>query len=384
MFCSSPGKGIKGPSKVMIEPLDRKIIQVDGSYGEGGGQILRTSLGLSCVLGRTIEVDNIRKTRRKPGLQPQHLTAVKAAAAICNARVEGAELSSTSLRFSPGRIIGGDYSFDVAEKTGSAGSTSLVLQTIMLPLCFAERPSTVTISGGTHVPWSPAYHYLRHVFSTALSRGGASMDISIEKWGWYPIGGGRVFARIDPIRAFSLNAIIERGKLKRVSGISAVSNLPQDIAIRQRSRALNSLRQRNVDAAIEVVSAPSPGKGTFVFLLAEFDNIAAGFDALGAPGKRAEAVADEACCALFEYLDTTGALDPHLADQIIPYCVLSESASEFTTSRVTRHLLTNIWVVQQFTSAVISVEGKVGEPGRIRVRPGWRNGETRRHGDAGD
>ena len=139
--------------------------------------------------------------------------------------------------------------------------------------------------------------------------------------------------------------------------------------MRQRSRVLNALRQRGVDAAIEIVSAPSPGKGTFVFLLAEFDNIAAGFDALGAPGKRAEAVADEACRALFEYLDATGALDPHLADQIIPYCAVSENASEFTISRVTRHLLTNIWVVQQFTSALISVEGKEGEEGRIRVRP---------------
>ena len=354
----------------MVNPSQDAVLSIDGSYGEGGGQILRTSLALSCALGKTIEIDNIRKARRKPGLQPQHLTAVKAAAAICKARVEGAGLSSTSLRFSPGRIIGGDYSFDVAEKKGSAGSTSLILQTIMLPLCFAERPSTVAVSGGTHVPWSPSFHYCQQVFSTALSRAGASVDLSLEKWGWYPIGGGRIFARINPIRALSLNAIIGRGKLKGVSGISAVSNLPQDIAIRQRSRALNALRQRGVDAAIEIVSAPSPGKGTFVFLLAEFDTITAGFDALGAPGKRAEVVADEACRALFEYLDTTGALDPHLADQIIPYCALSESASEFTTSRVTRHLLTNIWVVQQFTAVDIFVEGKVGEPGRIRVLPG--------------
>jgi len=354
----------------MSGPLDKKILRIDGSYGEGGGQILRTALALSCVFGREIEIDNIRKARKKPGLQPQHLTALKAAAAICNARVEGAGLSSTAIRFSPGPVAGGDYAFDVAEKKGSAGSTSLVLQTIMLPLCFAERPSTVTLSGGTHAPWSPSFHYLRQVFSNALTRAGASVDLSIEKWGWYPIGGGRVFARIDPMSAFSLNAIIVRGKLKGVSGISAVSNLPQDIAVRQRSRALNALRQRGVDAAIELVSAPSPGKGTFVFLLAEFDNITAGFEALGAPGKRAEAVADEACCLLFEYLDATGALDPHLADQIIPYCALSESASEFTTSRVTRHLLTNIWVVQRFTAADISVEGREGEEGRIRVRPG--------------
>ena len=342
-------------------------MHIDGSYGEGGGQILRTSLMLSCVLGRPVAIINIRRARRKPGLQPQHLTAVKAAATISHAHVQGAELSSTSLLFSPGTVTGGDYSFDVSEKQGSAGSTSLVLQTVLLPLCFAEHPSTVTVTGGTHVPLSPTFHYLKNVFLPMLSHIGVSADCDIEGWGWYPIGGGKVIARIIPGREIKAVTVDERGKLIRVTGTSAVSNLPRDIGIRQRERTLNMLSQHGIDADINIVNAPSPGKGTLIFILAEFENISAGFDALGAIGKRAEEVADEACHAFLEYKDVNGALDPHLADQIIPYAAFGKGTSEFSASCLTRHLLTNIWVVKQFLDIEIQVDGKVGEAGNIRV-----------------
>ena len=346
---------------------EQNTLLIDGSYGEGGGQILRTSLALSSVLGIPVDIINIRMSRKKPGLQPQHLTAVKAAATISSARVKGADLSSTALSFSPGAIAGGDFRFDVSEKKGSAGSTSLVLQTILLPLCFAEHPSTITVLGGTHVPWSPTFHYLKQVFSQVLSRIGVSVDLNIEKWGWYPIGGGKVLAQIAPKREFTPFTITERRKLKRVKGISAVSNLPREIAERQRNQVISVLSQRGISADIEIISAPSPGKGTLVFLHTEFENAVAGFDALGAIGKRAEDVANDSCHAMFEYLDTGGALDPHLADQVIPYLALAGGKSEFTTSRITQHLLTNIWVVKQFMDAHIEVEGEVGEEGRIIV-----------------
>lgn len=344
-------------------------VHVDGSQGEGGGQILRTSLALSCVLGKPVEVINIRKTRKKPGLQPQHLTAVKAAAMICRAHVEGAELSSTSLLFSPGDVVSGDYSFDVSEKQGSAGSVSLVLQTIFLPLCFAASPSTVMVIGGTHVPWSPSFHYLKQVFAPALSRIDVTIDLEIEQWGWYPLGGGRVIARVIPKNGLASLMIPGRGKFVQASGISAVSNLPRNIAVRQRDAALKALARRGFDAEIEIISAPSRGKGTSVFLLVRSENITAGFDALGAIGKRAEEVADEACGALFEYMDADAALDPHLADQIIPYLAFGREKSEFTTSRITKHLLTNIWVVKKFIDADIGVEGREGGAGRVWCIP---------------
>jgi RNA 3'-terminal phosphate cyclase (ATP) len=161
--------------------------------------------------------------------------------------------------------------------------------------------------------------------------------------------------------------LTERGKLLRVSGISAASNLPRDIAVRQRSRMVAALSRKGIAADVEIVDAPASGKGTFVFLLAEFEHVTTGFDALGALGKRAEQVADEATGALFEYLDRDAALDPHLADQIIPYLALAQGPSEFTTSRITRHLLTNIWAVEQFMDIDIRVEGNEGEAGNIMV-----------------
>jgi RNA 3'-terminal phosphate cyclase (ATP) len=360
----------------MSPPPDKKIIRIDGSYGEGGGQILRTSLMLSCVLGRQVDIINIRRERRNPGLQPQHLTAVKAAATISHAHVQGAELSSTALHFSPGAIVGGDYFFDVSEKKGSAGSTSLVLQTVLLPLCFTGHPSTVTVIGGTHVPWSPSFHYLKKVFLPMLSVIGVSTDLALEKWGWYPIGGGKVIARIIPGKEFKPVAISDRGKPIRVAGISAISNLPRDIGVRQRDRALKMLSQRGIDADLDILDAPSSGKGTLIFLLAEFENISAGFDALGAIGKRAEEVADEACRSFFEYKDTNGVLDPHLADQIVPYAAFCKGTSEFTTSCVTQHLLTNSWVIKQFLDIDILVEGKEGEAGKIRVQGHGTKGKS--------
>ncbi|MEK6699936.1 MAG: RNA 3'-terminal phosphate cyclase [Nitrospirota bacterium] len=354
----------------MTQASVKNIITIDGSYGEGGGQILRTSLALSCVLGKPVRITNIRRDRKKPGLQPQHLTAVKAAAAVSRAEVTGAELSSTMLTFTPTGLPGGDYFFDVAEKRGSAGSASLVLQTVLLPLCFAGRPSTVTVMGGTHVPWSPAFHYLKLVFLPMLSRLGMTIDLDIERWGWYPLGGGTVTARVSPHKEFLPLEAVDRGKLLSVTGISAVSNLPLDIAVRQRDQALTRLAQRGIDANIEIISAPSPGKGTFLFLLARSGNSAAGFDGLGAIGKRAEEVADEACRDFFSYLDTGGALDPRLADQIVPYLALARGPSSFTTSSVTRHLLTNIWVVRQFMDREIQAEGTEGGPGRVFVKGG--------------
>ena len=345
------------------------LLRIDGSFGEGGGQVLRTALALSCVLGRPMEITNIRRSRTKPGLQPQHLTAVKAAAAIAGAEVQGAELSSTSLRFRPGRMRGGVYRFDVAERTGSAGSTSLVLQTILLPLCFADEAATVTVYGGTHVPWSPSFHYLSSVVAPLLCRLGVRAELSIASWGWYPRGGGEVTLRITPAPALQPLSLTDRGGLLRVSGISAVANLPGHIAARQRERALSVLGSQGIDTVIEALSAPSPGKGSFLFLSAEFEHITTGFGGLGAMGKRAEQVADEACTELLAHLRAGGALDPHMADQVVPWLAFGHGPSAFTTSRVTSHLLTNLWVVRQFMDIDVQVEGSDGDEGRIVIRP---------------
>ena len=344
-----------------------KELVIDGSYGEGGGQILRTALALSSVTAKPFNLVNIRKARAKPGLQPQHLAAVKAAARISNAMVEGARLSSNALMFTPGPARGGDYRIDIAETTGSAGSTSLVLQTILLPLLASEGASTVTLLGGTHVPWSPTFHYLKLVFLPLLERLNIHVDLNIEQWGWYPQGGGRIVARIEPCRELKGINLRDRGRLEKVSGISAVANLPETIAARQKKQAQEVLGQIGIEPDIEIVHAPSVGKGTLLFLLAQFEHSFAAFDSLGALGKRAETVADEAVRSLLEHLETGAVLDSHMADQLLPYLALARGSSEITTSRITRHLLTNIWVVQQFLDVAITVEGREGEMGTVRI-----------------
>ncbi len=345
------------------------MLRIDGSHGEGGGQILRTALALSCVTGQPFTLYNIRKGRPKPGLQPQHRTCVRAAQAISGASVEGGDLGSTTLTFAPGPVRPGEYRFDVAETRGSAGSVTLVLQTLLLPLILAPAPSCLTILGGTHVPWSPPAHYLREVFLPLLARLSVSIALEIGRWGWYPQGGGEVAARIQPTTAIAPLNWEQGGGMKRIFGVSAAANLPRSIAERQRDRALAVLRAKGLEARIAIEEAPSPGKGTLLFLAAERERGLGAFSALGAIGKRAESVAEEACAELLAYLATDAAVDPHLADQILPWLALATGPSRITTSRVTRHLLTNAWVIRWFLPVEIGIEGEEGAPGRIKIHP---------------
>ncbi|MEK7826057.1 MAG: RNA 3'-terminal phosphate cyclase, partial [Nitrospirota bacterium] len=257
-----------------------QTLKIDGRYGEGGGQILRSALALSSITKRPIEIHNIRKGRKNPGLQPQHLTSVLAAQKITSADISGAELGSQHLRFLPKEIQGDNYLFDVSEKKGSAGSVTLVLQTILLPLSLAIRGSTIGIIGGTHVPWSPPFHYLDHIFLPVIKRIGLDLRLGLERWGFYPRGGGRVQAEVSPARSFSAIDFRERGGLKRIWGISATSNLPRSIAERQRDQAVTILRVRGFVSQIDIVEAPSIGQGTFLIIVAEFENSIAGFSSL--------------------------------------------------------------------------------------------------------
>lgn len=345
------------------------MIKIDGSYGEGGGQILRTAMAFSCITGTPFEIYDIRRGRKRPGLNPQHLTGVRAAQAISNADVSGCELGSQKLSFSPKEVKGGEYVFDVSETKGSAGSVTLVLQAILPPLAKAGRRSKVAVKGGTHVEWSPSFHYMRDVLIPFLSKMELKTGLEIEKWGWYPIGGGKAILSVGPYKKISPVNILERGRLVRLSGVSAVSNLPFSIAERQRDHGNWLLKGAGLCANIETINSPSIGKGSFFFLMAEFQNIKVGFSALGEMGKRAEDVAAEAVRQFIEFFSSEGALDPHLADQVVPYLSMCTAPSAFTTSRITRHLLTNVWVTQKFLPVKIEVEGREGGFGTILIRP---------------
>ncbi|MBI5025810.1 MAG: RNA 3'-phosphate cyclase [Nitrospirae bacterium] len=340
------------------------MIEIDGSFGEGGGQVLRTALSLSCHLKKPFRIFNIRAQRKKPGLQPQHLTCVRAAQLIAGAEVKGDSIGSSELIFNPDKAYGGHYRFDI----GTAGSTSLVLQTILLPLCFAEEPSGITITGGTHVPWSPPFHYLKDVFLQVLKTMGIDVSLSIERWGFYPKGGGIISASIKPASAIKPISLEKRGEIKAIKGLSATGNLPSSIAERQRASASEILEAHGLRADIELLDAPCIGQGTFFFIVSEFENSTAGFSALGQRGKKAEDVGREAAEEFLEFFNSGAPVEKRLADQIVPYMALSEGTSSFITSRITMHLLTNIWVIEKFLDVKVEVSGKEGEIGKVVIR----------------
>jgi len=339
------------------------MLILDGSYGEGGGQTLRSALALSAVLQQPVTIEKIRAGRRNPGLQAQHLAGVMALAEITQAEVEGGKIGSTSLRFHPKGLHPGQHRWDV----GTAGAISLVLQTILVPLAFASHPSLFEVTGGTHVPWSPPYHYLEQVLLPTLEAMGLQASLTLTRWGFYPKGGGMVRGEVFPsmLSPLTLN---QRGPLLEIFGISAAFRLPISIAERQRERALRRLEQLGVPCRIDIVTGESQGPGTFLFLVARFENGRAGFSALGEKGKPAEQVADQACDELLSYLKGEGVVDPHLSDQLLLPTVLTPGTSSFTTTKVTRHLLTNVWVVEQFLPGRAKLQGKEGEPGLVTVK----------------
>lgn len=344
-----------------------ELIRIDGSEGEGGGQVLRSALSLSMVTGKAFEIVNLRAGRRKPGLRPQHLLCVKASAKICSAATEGAKLGSRTVRFEPGSVRSGTFAFDV----GTAGSTSLVLHTLWLPLALAPRRSIVTLTGGTHVPFAPAYHFLERQWAALLRRLGVELELEIRRAGYYPAGGGEIRARLPAAGRIRPLRLGPRGALERLEGTSLVSNLPRSIAERQRRRALSRLEAEGLAAGIELAELPSPGKGTLLMLLATHEGGGrACYAALGAPGKRAERVADEACDLLLDFLGTRGAVDQFSADQLLVPLALADGPSEFPVSAVTSHLATNARVIERFLPCAIRIDGEPGAEGRVAIAPG--------------
>jgi RNA 3'-terminal phosphate cyclase (ATP) len=341
--------------------------EIDGSFGEGGGQILRTALSLSCLFGRPFRIFNLRKGRKKPGLMPQHLTAVRASQRISGAEVHGDAPGSTEVSFFPGSVTAGQFFLD----TGTAGSVMLVLQTLIPSLIFLKEKSSLLLTGGTHVSLSPSFHYVAGVFAPMLRRLGVAIRLTIDSYGFYPKGGGAVRADILPAREIRPLECGSRGGITALRGYSAVANLPLSIAERQRDAALKRIASRREGSYrpgdMKILEVPSPGQGTFLHLDVESENSLAGFTALGERGKRAETVGEEAVDRFLAYHATGAALDPYLADQIVLYLSLCRERSEFTTSRITPHLMTNLWVIGLFHEFTYSVEGEVGEPGRVRI-----------------
>ncbi len=321
-------------------------MKLDGSYGEGGGQILRTAVALSAVTGNPVEIENIRKGRPKPGLSAQHVRAVEGLARICDAQVSGCCLQSTRISFTPGKISGGNYNVDI----GTAGSISLFLQCLMPALMHAEGAIRIKITGGTDVQWSPSIDYMRFVTLFALGKMGYKCEISLIKRGYYPRGGGCVEAIITPSNLNYMN--FETNQCAIVEGISHSSGLPSHVSQRQADSAQKLLNDEGYNSKIstEVNDHPSTGSGITLWCGT------VGGIALGKPGFKAEKVGAIAAEALLNEVRPGAGVDEYLADQLIPYMALAGGGS-FTTRIISMHTKTNIWVTEQF----LPVKFKIGK-----------------------
>ncbi len=342
-------------------------VELDGSRGEGGGQILRTALALSLITGQPFRIIKIRANRSNPGLRPQHCQAALAAAELGQAEMTGATVGARELTFVPGEYEPRDLTIDI----GTAGSTSLVLQTLHLPLALrCSQPVRLVLTGGTFNPKAPAFAFLASTWRAHLAELGMLVALSMPIAGFYPRGGGRLEAWIEPARPRPITAPA-RGPLKRVYGAAGVANLSDDIARRMRDRAIECLNAHGIAAEIDLVRWSSPGQGAAVSLVAEHNGIApATFVGLGERGKRSEAVAEEAVTELlaFEAVDQA-AVDTYSADQILLPLALAEERSEFTASAITEHLRTNAQTICAFLDRSITIDEPPteSEPGRVVV-----------------
>ena len=352
-------------------PAEQLVI--NGSHGEGGGQILRSALSLAAITGRPVRVVNIRARRRRPGLAAQHLTAVRAVAAICSAQVDGDELHSEALDFTPGRRVRpGHYVFDVADarKGGSAGSAPLVLQAVLMPLALADAPSQVEIHGGTHVPWSPSFDYLHDIWLPTLSAIGITAEIELARWGWFPAGGGlircSVTGSVHPLKPFR---VVDKGPIQNVSGRAVAAHLPDHISVRMAQRATTLLGDAGIPSTINADVAVSTSSGAGIFLTAQYARVRGGYCAHGKRGKPAEDVATEAVEQLLAHKASSAALEHHLADQLILPLALADGTSQFSVDRISGHLKTHAWLVEHFGLASVTIERRKDDTGHVRIIP---------------
>lgn len=349
----------------------REPVVLDGSEGEGGGQILRSALSMSLITGRPFVIQNIRARRKPAGLRPQHLACVRGAEAISGGRSQGAAMGASELSFEPAPVKPGSYLLEV----GTAGSTPLLFQCLYFPLALAGG-GELTLRGGTHLPHSPSYHYLAWIWLPVVNAYGLRAELHLKRAGFYPRGDGEfravIPARQPPPLKVELPA---RGTLQEMEVTSFVAGLPLDIAERQASSAVQALREQGIYSDAENMPMPTSGSpGTAVLIRAAFEHTIAGFSALGERGKPAEQVGQEAARQVAAFMESAGALEEHVGDQILlPAALLAAGrlgeakpgTTRYTTSVVTAHLTTNAQVLERFLPVKISVS----PGGEVEVAP---------------
>jgi RNA 3'-terminal phosphate cyclase (ATP) len=338
------------------------MLTLDGSQGEGGGQILRTALALSLVTRTPFRIENIRARRQKGGLLRQHLAAVRAAKAIGQARVEGDELGSRALTFVPGDVVPGSHEFDV----GSAGSAMLVMQTVLPPLLIASQPSRLTLRGGTHNPTAPPFDYIERAFLPIVNRLGVRVQAMLLRHGFYPAGGGHVEVKITPAPKLARLQLLDRGPLVRRRVCAVTANLPRHIAEREVTTALDVLGwEASEGEVVELEDVIGPGNAVMIEL--ESANVTEIYTGFAQRGVRAEAVARKPADEVRRYLDAAVPVGCNLADQLLTIAGLGGGA-EFRTLPLTEHSTTNADVVRMFTGVTMTTIAEAGDVVRVEMR----------------
>ncbi|MBI2959031.1 MAG: RNA 3'-phosphate cyclase [Betaproteobacteria bacterium] len=342
------------------------MLDIDGSYGTGGGQLVRNAVALAALTGTAMRIRAIRAKRDKPGLAPQHLTAVRAVGEICGARIDGLALRSNEISFDPGPVRGGRFAFDV----GTAGSVTLVLQALLPVIIAARRSFRVQVAGGTDVRAAPPLDYLREVLLPLLVRMGADVRLETRRRGYFPRGGGAVEAKAEPgvLQALKLDA---PGRLLRIDGLAHIAHLPAHIAERMRASALGRLGARAVPVACNTAvleGEAAVGQGGALVLWAPCEHAVIGAGCVAERGLRAETLGETVAAELAADLDAGAAVDMHASDQILVYLALTSGTSSFTTRDLTEHARTSMWLIEQFLPVRFAVS-RAGALTRISVRP---------------
>lgn len=345
------------------------MIEIDGSVGEGGGQVLRVCLALSALTGESVGIKNIRINRATPGLRRQHVTAIRAVAEVASATVSGVTIGSLEMAFSPGKRRGGTFCFD----TKTAGSTTLILQALLPVLAFADRHASVTLVGGTNNPMAPQVDYVINVLNPTLASMGFEYELRLVERGFYPRGGGVVEVFTDPIGAIRPLEVVRMGSILGLKGVSHSRNLPAHVVERQAKAAMqicSSAGYPNTTIALDAglgVEGPSKGSGIVLWAKTSTGGMLGG-DALGAPGKPAEQVGTEAASSLLAELSAGAPLDAHLADQLIIWLALANGCSKIKMSTLTLHTVTAMVVTEAFTGCRFKTRGEIGAPAIVECQ----------------
>jgi RNA 3'-phosphate cyclase len=325
-------------------------IKIDGSHGEGGGQIIRTSISLAAVTGKPCRIDNIRAGRCNPGLQAQHLAGINTVARLCNGKLKGNNIGSTEIEFIPGRIKGGDYKINV----GTAGAITLVLQSVVIPCLHADHEVNLELTGGTHVRWSPSMEFFHHIFCSFMEKIGITICVDVKKYGFYPKGGGLVFVNIKPTMPRNIE-FTERGKFITNHIWSYATNdlKKSQVAERQLSGAEEIMKFEKKNT----IYVPSLSTGSLVHTNTCFENCRLAGEAIGERGKKAEEVGRDAAVFLKKQLDTGAPVDEHMADQLLPFMALA-SSGKIHVAEITNHAKTNISVIEKFLDVKFIMDEK--------------------------